>query len=66
MKEDKSISKKRKHKMNELDDIKKRRKHPKTDIVALVKSADEFSKKADTTRNHLDFIKRNILSIELV
>jgi hypothetical protein len=43
--------------MNELDDIKKWRKHLETDIVALVKSADEFSEKAETTRN-LSFITK--------
>ena len=50
LKEDKSISKKRQDKMNGLDDVKKRRKHIETDIVALVKSTDEFSEKAETTR----------------
>jgi len=35
--------------MNELNDIKTLRIHLETDIVALVKSADEFSEKAETT-----------------
>ena len=43
--------------MDEIDDIKKRRKHLETDIVELVKSADDFAEKVETTRN-LSFITK--------
>ena len=40
---------KRKELVNELDELKKKRRRLETDVDGLVKSADEFAQKAEDT-----------------
>ena len=55
----KGVELKRKKLVNELDELNKRRRGLETDVVGLVKSADEFAQKAEDTGKLVWITKSN-------